>query len=101
MVETSHQFLSTLFPWIPSCRCQDLSLKLRVAKTGVAEARAAPKRGTPPRRKDQRQRRAAEKTPRVGATGAVAKMGCWGCGAMTCLEDQDNIFLHVLGRLAV
>ena len=68
-----------------------------MAKTGVAEARAAPKRGTPARRKDQRQRRAAaERTPRVGATGAVAKMGCWGCGelmrAMTCLEDQDNIF---------
>ena len=61
---------------------KDLSLKLRVAKTGVAEPRAAPKRQDKRRSKDRRQRRATgERTSRNGATGAVAEMkGCWGYG---------------------
>lgn len=49
-----------------------LSLKLRVAKTGVAEPRAAPKRQDKRRSKDRRQRRATgERTSRNGATGGT------------------------------
>lgn len=54
----------------PFSSFQDLSLKLRVAKTGVAEPRAAPKR-----HKRQRRATGAVRTSRNGAVpGAVAKM---------------------------
>eukprot|EP00435_Cladocopium_sp_Y103_P052538 s384_g16.t1 len=49
---------------------RDLSLKLRVAKTGVAEPRAVPKRGKAARRQDKRQRRATvERTSRDDTMG--------------------------------
>ena len=51
---------------------QDLSLKLRVAKTGVAEPRATPKRREK-RRKERRAKRATEPRSSNGATGAVVK----------------------------
>ena len=87
----------------PFSSFQDLSLKLRVAKTGVPEPRAAPKRHDKRRSKDKRQRRATgERTSRNGAVpGAVAKMAGDAGDAGITLTFPIHILINIDNDLTI